>query len=75
MTQVDQKLEGAIYKFESADGSFKRPVSSFRNWISTEKGARFPPEAGRYVSCHPSHDFVPISGIVLMLECRFYISI
>ncbi|KAI0111971.1 glutathione S-transferase [Daldinia grandis] len=29
-------------------GEFKRSSSSFRNWISTEPGARFPPEKGRY---------------------------
>ncbi|ORY64879.1 glutathione S-transferase [Pseudomassariella vexata] len=29
-------------------GEFKRQASSFRNWISTESGAQFPPEKGRY---------------------------
>lgn len=29
-------------------GEFKRQVSSFRDWISTEPGAKFPPEKGRY---------------------------
>lgn len=29
-------------------GEFKRQVSSFRDWISTEPGARYPPEKGRY---------------------------
>ncbi|KAI1386170.1 glutathione S-transferase [Hypoxylon trugodes] len=29
-------------------GEFKRQASSFREWISTEPGARFPPEKGRY---------------------------
>ncbi|KLU82027.1 glutathione S-transferase Gst3 [Magnaporthiopsis poae ATCC 64411] len=29
-------------------GEFKRQVSSFRNFISREPGARFPPEKGRY---------------------------
>ncbi|PYH90261.1 ubiquitin-activating enzyme E1 [Aspergillus ellipticus CBS 707.79] len=29
-------------------GEFKRQVSSFRNWISSEPGAEFPPEKGRY---------------------------
>ena len=32
----------------SQDGEFRRKPSSFRNWISSEAGARFPPEAGRY---------------------------
>ncbi|KAM0263524.1 hypothetical protein ACHAQJ_001143 [Trichoderma viride] len=29
-------------------GEFKRQASSFRNWISREAGAEFPPEKGRY---------------------------
>ncbi|KAF3767746.1 hypothetical protein M406DRAFT_254574 [Cryphonectria parasitica EP155] len=29
-------------------GEFKRQVSSFREWISSEPGAKFPPEKGRY---------------------------
>lgn len=29
-------------------GEFKRQVSSFREWISKEPGARFPPEKDRY---------------------------
>ncbi|CCF39280.1 glutathione S-transferase, partial [Colletotrichum higginsianum] len=29
-------------------GEFKRQQSSFRNWISREQGAKFPPEKGRY---------------------------
>jgi putative glutathione S-transferase len=29
-------------------GEFKRQQSSFRNWISSEPGAQFPPEKGRY---------------------------
>ncbi|RQM25440.1 hypothetical protein B5M09_011832 [Aphanomyces astaci] len=36
----------SIYKWASqADGEFKRQVSSFRNWIGTDK---FPAEKGRY---------------------------
>eukprot|EP00743_Colponemidia_sp_Colp-15_P006456 GILK01006948.1.p1 GENE.GILK01006948.1~~GILK01006948.1.p1 ORF type:complete len:343 (+),score=26.36 GILK01006948.1:54-1031(+) len=31
-----------------ATGAFKRKPSSFRNWISREAGAKFPPEANRY---------------------------
>lgn len=31
------------------DGSFKRPESSFRNWISSEPGAKHPPARNRYV--------------------------
>ncbi|KAI5301362.1 S-glutathionyl-(chloro)hydroquinone reductase [Ascosphaera pollenicola] len=29
-------------------GEFKRQESKFRNWISKEEGARYPPEKGRY---------------------------
>ncbi|EHA54548.1 glutathione S-transferase Gst3 [Pyricularia oryzae 70-15] len=29
-------------------GEFKRQVSSFRNWVSSEAGAQFPAEKGRY---------------------------
>ncbi|KAI1734377.1 ubiquitin-activating enzyme E1 1 [Xylaria scruposa] len=29
-------------------GEFKRQASSFRDWISNEPGAKFPPEKGRY---------------------------
>ncbi|KAK3179491.1 S-glutathionyl-(chloro)hydroquinone reductase [Lecanicillium sp. MT-2017a] len=29
-------------------GEFKRQVSSFRDWISSEPGAKYPPEKGRY---------------------------
>jgi putative glutathione S-transferase len=29
-------------------GEFKRQVSSFRDWISREPGAKYPPEKGRY---------------------------
>lgn len=32
----------------SADGAFKRKDSAWRNWISSEDGADFPPEADRY---------------------------
>lgn len=31
-----------------SSGEFKRQTSSFREWISSEPGARFPPEKGRY---------------------------
>jgi len=32
----------------SESGEFKRKESAWRNWISKEDGAQFPPEAGRY---------------------------
>ncbi|EED89782.1 glutathione s-transferase [Thalassiosira pseudonana CCMP1335] len=31
-----------------ADGSFKRKESAWRNWISSEEGSKFKPEANRY---------------------------
>lgn len=31
-----------------ADGSFKRKEAAWRNWISDEEGAKFPPEKNRY---------------------------
>ena len=40
------------YKHATPDGSFKRQISSFRSWISSEPGAEFPPEKGRYVGLH-----------------------
>lgn len=36
-------------KFADKDGRFRRPDSKFRNWISSEPGAQFPPEKDRYV--------------------------
>lgn len=35
-------------KTDDKTGEFKRQVSSFRNFISREPGAEFPPEKGRY---------------------------
>lgn len=35
-------------KSDDKSGEFKRQQSSFRNWISREAGAQFPPEKGRY---------------------------
>ncbi|KZO91007.1 glutathione S-transferase [Calocera viscosa TUFC12733] len=35
-------------EFADADGHFRRPVSSFRSFVSAEPGAQFAPEAGRY---------------------------
>jgi putative glutathione S-transferase len=37
------------YKHAGEDGTFKRQISSFRSWISSEPGAKFPPEKDRYV--------------------------
>jgi putative glutathione S-transferase len=37
------------YNNPSKDGTFKRQVSSFRDFVSDAPGAKFPPEKGRYV--------------------------
>ncbi|MFV1873101.1 MAG: glutathione S-transferase family protein [Oleiphilus sp.] len=36
------------YDTKATDGKFTRQASRFRDWVSTEEGARFPPESGRY---------------------------
>jgi glutathionyl-hydroquinone reductase len=43
------KASSDIRELADADGHLRRQVSQFRNSISREPGARFPPEAGRYV--------------------------
>lgn len=37
-----------ITDWAGKDGEFKRQVSSFRDWVSTEEGAKFPAEKDRY---------------------------
>lgn len=37
------------YKVTEKDGTFKRPDSKFRNHISSEPGAQYPPEKDRYI--------------------------
>lgn len=43
---MSQKIN--ILKFAGKDGSYKRLPSQFRDFISSDPGARFPPEANRY---------------------------
>lgn len=44
-TTKNYEAQSDISKFKGeADGSFKRQVSSFRNWI--KEGGEFPPEKG-----------------------------
>ncbi|KAL4807698.1 glutathione S-transferase [Aspergillus unguis] len=38
----------SITNWADKSGEFKRQASVFRNWISREAGAEFPPEKGRY---------------------------
>ncbi len=45
---VDGKWQDKWYDTDGNDGKFKRESSSFRNTISTEAGAEFPPQSGRY---------------------------
>lgn len=44
-TSADQPK---ILQWASKDGEFRRQVSSFRNWISTDPNAKFQAEKGRY---------------------------
>ncbi|EGC47603.1 glutathione S-transferase [Histoplasma capsulatum var. duboisii H88] len=46
-TGNDQKITHWVNPSDPS-GEFKRGQSAFRNWISREPGARFPPEKGRY---------------------------
>lgn len=46
LSNTPQKLE--ILKFADKDGSYRRQASTFRDFISREPGAKFPPEADRY---------------------------
>ncbi|KAK1771290.1 glutathione S-transferase [Phialemonium atrogriseum] len=47
MTSKDNKITDWVNPNDKS-GEFKRQQSSFRNWISKEKGAKFPAEKGRY---------------------------
>lgn len=38
-----------VKNFADKDGHFRRQASQFRDWISSEPGARFPPAAKRYI--------------------------
>lgn len=51
LTQTRMSTTGKVTDWvDPADksGEFKRQVSSFRDWISSEHGAKFPAEKGRY---------------------------
>lgn len=41
--------DGDVKAFADKDGHFRRQPSQFRDWISRESGAEFPPEKDRYV--------------------------
>ncbi|KAJ3466031.1 hypothetical protein MRS44_006689 [Fusarium solani] len=47
MASTDFKVTDWV-KPGDKSGEFKRQVSSFRDWISREPGAQYPPEKGRY---------------------------
>lgn len=45
---VNGQWQDKWYDTDSTGGRFVRTTTQFRNWISNEPGARFPPQAGRY---------------------------
>lgn len=44
----DNTKDSGILKWADASGEFKRQQSQFRDFISTEPGAKFAPEKDRY---------------------------
>lgn len=51
LTRASQSTTGKVTDWvdpSDKSGEFKRQVSSFRDWISNESGAKFPAEKGRY---------------------------
>ncbi|EXJ88695.1 glutathione S-transferase [Capronia coronata CBS 617.96] len=56
------------HKHADDDGHFRRKDSVFRDWISTEPGARFPPEPNRYaiyanLGCPWAHRTILVRGL------------
>jgi putative glutathione S-transferase len=45
---VDGEWRTDAYETTNEDGEFDRQETSFRDWVSSEEGAEFPVEAGRY---------------------------
>jgi hypothetical protein len=45
---VDGEWKDQWYDTKSTGGKFKRQDAAFRNWLSKDKDAEFPAEAGRY---------------------------
>jgi glutathionyl-hydroquinone reductase len=45
MSSAKDEIKSVI---DSATGEFKRPAAQFRNFISSNPNAEFPPEKGRY---------------------------
>ncbi len=45
---VDGEWRTDAYETTNEEGEFERDETVFRDWISSEEGARFQPEAGRY---------------------------
>ncbi|KAJ1916767.1 S-glutathionyl-(chloro)hydroquinone reductase [Mycoemilia scoparia] len=45
---MSKQVGKAIKGWASADGEFRRQVSSFRDWISSDPSSKFQPEKGRY---------------------------
>jgi glutathionyl-hydroquinone reductase len=46
-TEISKKITDWVNPGDKS-GEFKRQASVFRNWISKEAGAEFPPEKDRY---------------------------
>ncbi|KAL7747543.1 S-glutathionyl-(chloro)hydroquinone reductase [Sorochytrium milnesiophthora] len=46
MTSTQQPSD--IHKWAGKEGEFKRQTSSFRNWVSSDPGAQYTAESGRY---------------------------
>jgi putative glutathione S-transferase len=45
---IDGQWHDRWYDTDRTGGRFERPQTAFRDWVSSEPGARFPAEAGRY---------------------------
>lgn len=48
-TTTSNGVHNDFSKIADTDGKFRRPDSKFRNSISSQPGAEFPAEKGRYV--------------------------
>lgn len=45
---IDGQWHDRWYDTDRTGGRFERPQTAFRDWVSSEPGARFPAETGRY---------------------------
>ena len=61
-------------EFHDADGRFRRQVSQFRAWVSSEEGALHPPEQGRYhlyvsAACPWAHRTLIVRALLGLEDC------